>query len=161
MNDGARTTDQDYVRVQARYRGRLGVEVGIFVAVDHLRRAAVLSPDEEDQYFDIDDWFQTHLPNPPFYEDGNSIEAVTWFKTPIPAAMSERIDVLCRILTAHSVPHDVVTTDDPGPLIYEDEFQVGIIPRVRHEQTAMPEGRKLGPTSAGTKRQFAQPATRS
>jgi hypothetical protein len=30
---------QGYVRVHATYRGRLGVEVEIFVAVDQLRRA--------------------------------------------------------------------------------------------------------------------------
>lgn len=148
--------NDSYVRVQARYRGRLGVEVGIFVAVDHLRRADVLSDDEEKQYFDIDDWFNTHLPNPPFYDDGNSIGAVTWFKTPVPVEMSERIDTLRGILIAHGVEHDVVSADDPGERIYEDDFQVGIIPRDRHEPTSMPEGLILGATSAGSKRQFSK-----
>lgn len=60
-----------------RYYGRIGVEVGIFVAVDHLRRAGRLTPSEELLYVDIDDWFETNLPNPPFYEEGNTIGAVT------------------------------------------------------------------------------------
>lgn len=150
------TTSSRYTRVQARYRGRLGVEVGILVAADHLRRAGVLSADEEAQYFDIDDWFNAHLPNPPFYEDGNSVGAVTWFKTPVTLEMSERITMLMNILTAHGVEHDVVSADDPGEQIYEDDFQVGIIPRERHEPTAMPTGLVLGATSAGSKRQFAQ-----
>lgn len=76
-----------FVRVQAAYRGRLGVEVGVFVAVDHLRRAGRLTPDEEALYLDIDDWFTEHLPNPDFYADGNSIGAVTWFKSPVPPQM--------------------------------------------------------------------------
>lgn len=145
-----------YVRIQARYRGRLGVEVGVFVAVDHLRRAGVLSSGQEAQYFDIDDWFNDNLPNPPFYGDGNSAGAVTWFKTPVAAAMAERIDVLRSILTAHGVEHDVVTASDPGQQIYEDEFQIGVVPHVRHAQSAMPEGLELGETTAGSKRRFAK-----
>ena len=31
---------------------------------------------------DIDDWFLENLPEPPFYADGNSIGAVTWFEEP-------------------------------------------------------------------------------
>lgn len=150
---------EPFVRVQARYRGRLGIEVGIFVAVDHLRRAGMLSPSEETQYFDIDDWFLAHLPNPPFYEDGNSIGAVTWFKTPVPREMSERIDALRAILAAHDVDHDVVGSRDPGELVYEDEYQVGVIPRVRYEPSPMPADVQLAPTTAGSKRQFVQTVT--
>lgn len=146
----------DYIRVQARYRGRLGVEVGVFVAVDHLRRAGVLSAEQEAQYFDIDDWFQEHLPNPPFYVDGNTVGAITWFRTPVPTDMSTRIDTLRGILIAHGVEHDLVTATDPGEKIYEDEFQIGVVPHVRHEPSAMPEGLVLGATNAGSKRQFAQ-----
>jgi hypothetical protein len=145
-----------YVRVQARYYGRLGVEVGIFVAVDHLRRAGVLSPAEESQYLDIDDWFNDNLPNPPFYDDGNSMGAVTWFKTPIPTDMAERVAILRNILHAHGVEHDVAIVDEPGETIYEDAFQVGVIPRVRREPTPMPAGLVLGPTSPGSKREFAR-----
>src|SRR5690242_16314895 len=96
-------SERTYVRLQAGYRGRLGIEVGPFVAVDHLRRAGRLTPAEEAQYLDIDDWFLAELPNPDFYADGNSIGAVTWFKDPVPEPMQSRVDVLCGILTAHGV----------------------------------------------------------
>lgn len=160
MSFDDRPMQSPYVRVQARYRGRLGVEVGIFVAVDHLRRAGVLSPAEEARYFDIDDWFLDRLPNPPFYEDGNSVGAITWFKSPVPREMSERVDAMCAILTAHDVPYDVVGSDDPGEQIYEDDFQIGVIPRVRQEPTPMPEGLELSATTAGSKRAFARPSPR-
>ncbi|MGF2948069.1 hypothetical protein [Microbacterium alcoholitolerans] len=156
-----RPTERSYVRVQARYRGRLGVEVGIFVAVDHLRRAGILSPDEEAQYFDIDDWFRAQLPNPPFYDDGNSVGAITWFKSPLPREMSERVETMCAILAAHDVAYDVVGSDAPGEQIYEDDFQVGDVARVRDDPSPMPEGLEFSPTSAGSKRQFAQETTRA
>jgi hypothetical protein len=131
--------------VQARYRGRLGVEVGVIVAADHLRRGGFLTPEQEQIYVDVDAYLQAELPNPPFYDDGNSIGAVTWFKNPAPAEMMARIERLRELLRAHGVVHDVVTSDDPGEIVYEDHFQIGVIPRMRGDQTPMPEGMVLAP----------------
>lgn len=141
-----------FTRVQARYCGRLGVEVGIFVAVDHLRRAGKLTADQVAAYLDVDDWFREHLPEPPFYVDGNSIGAVTWFKEPTPAGMTSRIQQLTAILRDHDVPHDTVISTGPGRIVYEDAYQVGVVPAVRKPPTAMPADLTLGPTTAGSKR---------
>lgn len=145
MNADPLPVAPEYTRVQARYRGRLGIEVGIFVAVDHLRRAGYLSPDQQALYAEVDAWFQEHLPNPPFYDDGNSVGAVTWFKTPVPVEMMIRVDQLRGILNTHGVEHDVVTSSDPGEQIYEDVFQVGVIPHLRGEQSPLPDGLVLAP----------------
>lgn len=133
-----------YLRVQARYVSRLGVEVGVFVAVIHLQRAGRLFAAEEVAWFDIDHWFRAHLPYPPFYEDGNSIGAVTWFRDPLPDEISNRVDQLRIILADHGVEHDLVRSDDPGEIVYEDRFQIGVVPRVRHK-----------PTNEGSTRQLA------
>lgn len=150
----------EFLRVQATYRGRLGVEVGVFVAVDHLRRAGILTPEEERTSFDVGDWFLEHLPNPDFYADGNSIGAVTWFKTPVPEPMQERVDLLCGILAGHGVAFDVVRSPDPGEVVYDDDFQIGVIPPVRGERTPMPDGVVHSPTTAGSKRSVAASAIR-
>jgi len=146
------TGEPRYLRVQAGYRGRLRVEVGVFVAVDHLRRAGRLTDAETALYLDIDDWFQEHLPNPGFYADGNTIGAVTWFKDPVPNEMGTRVGELRAILSAHGVPHEVARSADPGTVIYRDEFQVGVVPYVRGEQDPLPVGGPLRPTTAGSKR---------
>ena len=145
-----------YVRLQAEYVGRLGVNVGIFVAVDHLRRADRLSLDEERLYFDVDDWFRAALPEPPFYGDGNSLGAVTWFKRSTAVHMLDRLAPLQDVLTKHRVEHAEVASPDPGTIIYEDHFQVGVIPYQRAEPTPMPEGLVLGPTTAGSKRHLGK-----
>lgn len=71
--------------------------MGIFVAVDHLRRPGRLSEEEEELYFDVDDWFEAELPNSPFCADGNTIGAVTWFKRATSAGLLARVAPLCDI----------------------------------------------------------------
>jgi hypothetical protein len=153
-------TSETFIRLQATYRGRLGVEVGIFVAVDHLRRADRLTADEEELYFDIDDWFNAELPNPPFYDGGNAERAVTWFKKSSTEQMRQRLEPLCRLLDKYGVKWVAAESTDPGAVIYEDQFQVGVIPYQRFEPTPVPEGVVLGPTAAGSKRHLGKNARR-
>ncbi len=149
------------MRLQTTYRGRLGVEVGIFVAVDHLRRADRLTEEEEELYFEIDDWFKVELANPPFYADGNTVGAVTWFRRGASDEMLKQLEPLCGILDKYGVQWVAVEAADPGTVIYEDQFQVGAIPRQRFEPTPVPLGVVLGPTTAGSKRHLAKSARRS
>lgn len=156
MGDG----NEPFLRLQATYCGRLGVEVGIFVAVDHLRRADRLTEEEEELYFDIDDWFTVELPGPPFYEDGNSIGAVTWFKRGTTVEVLRGLEPLCQILDKYGVPWELAGSADPGTIVYEDEFQVGVIPYQRFEPTPMPSDVTLSPTTAGSKRHLGKKSRR-
>ena len=104
------------------------------------------------RYFEIDDWFEAELANPSFYEDRNTIGAVTWFKRAASAEMLMRLTPLCDILDRYGVPWVTAETSDPGTVIYEDELQVGVIPHQRFEPTPMPPGVVLGPTTAASKR---------
>ncbi len=154
-----------FFRVHADYVGRVGVEVGVFVAVDHLRRAGMLSDSEEELYFDVDDWFRSALPVPPLYGDGNTLGAVTWFRDRVRARTDfvERLDALRGLLFAHGVAHRESVSDDPGRIVYEDDYQVGVVPRVRRpvDPLPFPPGTVLGPTTAGSKRHLARRSARS
>jgi hypothetical protein len=115
-------------------------------------------PGREELYFDIDDWFRDELPNPPFYEDGNSVGAVTWFEEATAMGILERLQPLRRILDRYGVENAAVASSDPGTVIYEDRFQVGVIPHQRWESSPMPEGVVLGPTTSGSKRHLGKRA---
>jgi putative hydrolase of the HAD superfamily len=45
-----------------------------------------------------------------------------------------------------------VTSADPGAIVYDDEFQVGVIPHIRGSQTPSPVQGEWMPTSGGSKR---------
>jgi hypothetical protein len=115
-----------YVRFQARYTGKHGHAVGIFGACHHLRRDGRLSSEEDRLFAEVDAWFDRELRNPEFYEDGNSVNAITWFKTSA-TQLIDRLLPLCDLLQRHGVEYDVVECDDPGRIIYEDEFQIGAV----------------------------------
>jgi hypothetical protein len=117
-----------YVRIQGRdIAYRTGKPVGIFAAVHRLQRDGVLSELEQAIYFDIDNvWFQDNLPNPPFYDDVNPGKPITWFKTATTAHMLNKLQPLMEMLDKHNVPYDVVYTDYPGKIVYEDEYQVAV-----------------------------------
>jgi hypothetical protein len=106
----------NFQRFQSDYVGRTGALVGVFVAVDHLRRTGRLSEKEITVYALTDAWFQENLPNPPFYADGNSIGAVTWFKEQADD-MTARLQPLLEMLDAKSVFWECETSADPGEII--------------------------------------------
>lgn len=133
-----------FQRFQSNYVGRTGAPVGVFVAVDHLRRVGRLSEEEITCYALTDAWFQENLPNPPFYADGNSIGAVTWFKEQADD-MADRLRPLLEMLDAKSVFWECETSADPGEIIYEDQWQVGVIPLSRLAMTPLPYPGKPGP----------------
>ncbi|GAA3570645.1 hypothetical protein GCM10022419_059360 [Nonomuraea rosea] len=128
------------MRYQVRYCGRLGVPVGIFAACHHLRRQGRLTSADDELFTEVDDWFIARLPYPPFYADGNSIRAVPWFK-PAAAELITALAPLEALLRRYSVAYDVVRSPDPGTIIYEDVFQIGVLPYARvtgepHESVA-------------------------
>ncbi|MDD9939356.1 MAG: GNAT family N-acetyltransferase [Myxococcales bacterium] len=113
-------------RLQVRYSGKLGKPVGVFGACHHLRRAGRLSLEDDRLFSDVDRWFKDNLPEPPFYADGNSLKAITWFKDSA-TEMLARTGPLTDILRRYGVEYDLVESRSVGHIIYEDAWQVGVI----------------------------------
>jgi ribosomal protein S18 acetylase RimI-like enzyme len=117
-----------YVRIQSRETAYLtGMPVGIFAAVHRLQEAGLLTDEEKAVYYEIDQvWFEKNLPNPPFYDDDKPGKPITWFKTEATGFMIEKLQPLMDILEKYSKPYDVVYSNFPGRIVYEDDWQVAV-----------------------------------
>jgi hypothetical protein len=117
-----------YFRIHVHYNGSTGKPLGIFSACHHLRRAGALTQEDARLFEEIDNWYKEHLPEPPFYKDGNPRKAIMWFKdTPAARELVGKLDVLTALLDKYRVAHETSWTDDPGEIIYEDEYQVAVV----------------------------------
>ncbi|MCU6795110.1 hypothetical protein OB236_23660 [Paenibacillus sp. WQ 127069] len=116
-----------YLRVQVRYSGKTGKPVGIFGACWHLLRGSRLNEEESAKFLAINEWFKEHLPEPSFYEHGNPDKAITWFKVGLSDQMVTELQPLMDLLDKYHVQYDIVLSNYPGTIIYEDKYQVGVI----------------------------------
>ena len=116
-----------YKRIQVGYNAySTGRPAGIFSACHHLRRNGKLALHEDQLFERIDLWFKQNLVEPQFYRDGNAEKAISWFK-PAGDHFVERLFPLVELLVSHGVECQTVCTEDPGRIIYEDDFQVGAV----------------------------------
>ena len=100
---------------------------GIITEARLLRDAGQLYDFESERLEAVYDWFNEHLPCPPFKKKLRTGEwtrdAVTWFRPNAKAAIQRMWDIVA-ILREHGVAVRMVTTERPGWVVYEDEYQV-------------------------------------
>ena len=119
-----------YVRIQGREIAyRTQKPVGIFILNWRRLRDNVYSPEDVELYNQTHQWFLDNLPQPPFYGEDNDNHqgAITWFKTENCKEMLERIQPLIDLLDKYEIPYDIVYTNHVGKIIYEDDYQVGVV----------------------------------
>ena len=80
-----------------------------------------------------------HLKSPAVLrEDGNE-RALSWFH-PRATRPIEKVRSIAALLEEHGIVVDMIKTDDPGIVIYEDGWQVVAKPRRRRENTSGSSG---------------------
>lgn len=96
---------------------------GVLAEARLLRDENELYPYEEGWLQEIYDWFNSCLPTPPFSTGAFSKNAVAWFKTESGEFITRMWD-LVAILENHDVPVRLLRSQNPGKIVYEDEYQV-------------------------------------
>ncbi|MCL2648060.1 MAG: hypothetical protein FWD61_13790 [Phycisphaerales bacterium] len=117
----------EYTRIQVGYNARTtGRPAGVFAACHHLRRDGRLVPHEDQLFEEINQWFKRNLIEPQFYKVGNPEKAISWFK-PAGNHFVDRLRPLVELLALKGVAVEIIRTEFPGRIIYEDDFQVGAV----------------------------------
>jgi hypothetical protein len=115
----------EYVRYRASTPNARGAKPGIFAVMNGLAASGALSADEQIVWRSTNDWFNAVYPTPPaeIYVREFHPEAASWFRTSA-LHLIERTETYREIVTRHRVAVEIVETDNPGIVIYSDEFQI-------------------------------------
>lgn len=92
----------------------------------------MLTPDEEQFRRENNAWYDEAYPDPcqtdpSVYDRAVNSLAAAWFKSTA-THLIERIPGYLAILDAHNVAWEEVRADDPGRIIYSDDYQVVVVP---------------------------------
>ena len=122
------STTMNYFRLHVSYTGKTGKPVGIFGACHHLKRFGKLSSEEQKLFEEVDAWYTEHLPEPPFYKNGNPQRAIAWFKdTPEERKLTQRLTPLVELLQKYRDDYTVTRSSASGEIVYEDDFQIATL----------------------------------
>ncbi|MFG2498634.1 hypothetical protein ACGFSB_10570 [Streptomyces sp. NPDC048441] len=121
-----------YVRFQSPVQHPRGHFPGVFVLVNGLAREGKLTPEQERFRRANNDWYDAAYPtpskvDPTVYDPDITPGAVAWFKATA-TQLIERVPGYLEILDAHGIECRMMRSSDPGRVVYEDEFQVVVVP---------------------------------
>lgn len=108
-----------------------GKRQGLFQALANLESRGRLRPHEQEHFDEVYEWFRHNLKKPQSFSRSSKPHAkkvaLSWFKDSATEHIA-RMRGLVQILKAHRIEVDVLTTDRPGYVVYEDAFQVAAEP---------------------------------
>lgn len=104
------------------------VRSGVFQAIEDLLKLGRLSTSEARRLRELEDWFNRNLSRPKRFSKkrnpnprGN--RGISWFKDSATHHLAQMRDIVA-ILETHEVAVEMLATDTPGYVLYEDDIQV-------------------------------------
>jgi hypothetical protein len=108
-----------------------GCERGIFQAMYRLWRQGDLAPHEEAWWAELRTWLNVDLDEPTRLSrsrrPGASECALSWFKASATDHIARAREVV-ELLAQHNIQSRILTSDRPGYIVYEDDYQVAAEP---------------------------------
>jgi hypothetical protein len=106
---------------------------GVFQEAFRLRNAGHLPEYEEAVLRELLEWFNSNLPKPhkftnskpPYYRKEN--KAISWFKHTATEHIA-KVRQIMAILENHGIHTEMIATDRPGYVVYEDADQIVAVP---------------------------------
>jgi len=122
-----------YVRFQSPVADDRGRHIGVFGLVNMLGRRGRLSEADERFRVEANAWYDAAYTNPAevdprVYDESVHPLTATWFKTTADHLV-DRVDAYLELLERYDVPCVRLEAGTvPGRLVYEDEYQVVVVP---------------------------------
>jgi hypothetical protein len=108
-----------------------GRRQGLFQQAYALRRANELPPELHEQLDESLTWLDGQLKIPERFTRGKRKGepglAISWFKDSASDHIAH-MRTVCRVLNQHGVPTEMLTTNRPGYIVFEDDHQVAAVP---------------------------------
>lgn len=108
-----------------------GRRMGVFQSVSRLRNENLVAGADRKKLDELWEWFDKRLLEPDrkarSKKKSAAHRAISWFK-PTASHHLARMAEMTEILGRHGVAVETITTDKPGYVTYEDEFQVAAEP---------------------------------
>jgi hypothetical protein len=108
-----------------------GRRQGLFRKAYALRRSHELPSDLHEQLDQALSWLDSHLKIPERFTRGNRRGAaglaISWFKDSADEYIRQ-MRTICRVLNEHGIPTEMITSERPGYVVFEDGCQVAAVP---------------------------------
>ncbi len=112
-----------YVRIQGKALARNTMYAkGVFSLINQMAEKGIMEEEDVGLFHEVDDWFVENLPWPPQCQRQESV--VCWFKTGSSDEMMKMIRPILWLLERYNQTYYLVYTNNPGEIVYEDEYQV-------------------------------------
>ena len=112
-----------YVRIQGRNLvANTLTGKGIFANFMEMIKNNSMEQEDADLYMAIDEWFAENLPWPEQCKKQEKV--ICFFKTDNSNVMLKWIKPALWLLDRYNVPYYLVYTNNPGEIVYEDEYQI-------------------------------------
>jgi len=121
-----------YLRFTTQFINEFGEpHTGIFSALRFVREWSITQDDDVAKLKDLRDWFNTNLEAPDKFSNARNKNpasiSLSWFKDSAKDHI-KKIYEIREILEKYGVIVEVVSTKNPGYIIYDDDYQVSAIP---------------------------------
>jgi len=107
------------------------IETGIFNAVAFIRDHSLTQDDDVNKLTALMKWFSRYLAKPDRFSNSSNKNpaaiSLSWFKDTAKTDI-QKIFELKEILLKYEIVIEIVTSKNPGYIVYEDKHQVSAIP---------------------------------
>ena len=112
-----------YLRfVLAATNPRTGQRAGLFHVAYRLQEAGTLSSTDQSELDALLRWFNHHLRRPTQFGRARFPHGVSWIRADAHAHV-QRLQLLAALLRRHDLGVEMLRTDRPGFLVYQDDVQ--------------------------------------